>query len=482
MKQIDINLYGEQSTLLADWTTSDKHCIDIVPAGSGKTFLASIFLPICASDVRYHKFKDVIYSAPTMSMIKSLVWEPLKTNCREYFGIEEAAINNSELTIRFPNGIFIRCKSAEQRENLRGLNAGIWIADEASLYTEDSLQEMFNRLRPRVGSPDTAGRMIVISTPYGAGPLYDIFKTAQADPDHYIVRHLNYLQMRAGNLEFIEEQRRLLSPLKFEQDYMCSFESVEDQFYYTWRRNMAMPEPIRDRGRDLYYFGDFNKKRMCGIIAQVIGEIGSSTGRIEILKTYAIPNCGTDGIAQQVRADFPTRTVYAIIDRSGSHVNRDTTSVFGITDQTILESYGFRMMNTARGNPLIADTDNSANAFINQGRLAIWSGDTLMLDAMDTFHYEDASRKSLVKYKDAKYMHIDGLGDALRYGIHYLFKLAHDHAGGAEYLDGMERYDLEPGFEYLTEGNTPKTRDGVPTIDYLVKTRFEDTYNDESWG
>ena len=42
MKQIDINLYGEQSTLLSDWLETDKNCIDIVPVGSGNAILINL--------------------------------------------------------------------------------------------------------------------------------------------------------------------------------------------------------------------------------------------------------------------------------------------------------------------------------------------------------------------------------------------------------------------------------------------------------
>ena len=214
MNNIEIPLYGEQNTILRDWLTTDKHCIDIVPVGSGKTFLAAIALPLFASDPRYHKGKDIIYSAPTGAMIKSLIWEPLKHSCMNHFGLVDGKdINNSELTIKFPNGVFIRCKSAEQRENLRGLNVGVWVADEASMYTQDTLQEITNRLRPRVGQPDTAGRLIVISTPNGTGPLHDLFQLALQNTDKYVVRHYNYIQMRSGNREFIEEQKRTRSQI-----------------------------------------------------------------------------------------------------------------------------------------------------------------------------------------------------------------------------------------------------------------------------
>jgi len=422
---IDIPLYGEQSTILQDWLTTDKHCIDIIPVGSGKTFLAAVALPIFATNEIYHKGKDIIYSAPTGAMIKSLIWEPLKKSCINYFGLKDGEhINNSELTIKFPNGVFIRCKSAEQRENLRGLNVGVWVADEAALYTTDTLQEITNRLRPKVGQPDTQGRLIVISTPHGTGPLYDMYKLALKMPEKYVVRHLTYEEMRSGNRDFINEQKRIISPLKFAQDYLCQWESVADQFFYSFNKHKHTDE-IVDRQGDLYTFHDFNKRRMCAVVAQVT-KSGELTGTIEILKSYAITDCSTEGIAQTIREDFPRRRIYSIIDMSGTQLNRDTTSPFGITDRVILEKYGFQIVNSRKSNPLITDTDNTSNAFITRGGLKINKDDQLLIEAMQTYHFEDGARKKLVKYTEAKYAHIDGLGDCIRYGIHHLFPIQHE--------------------------------------------------------
>ena len=450
---VKITLYGRQNEILADWLTTDKHCVDILPAGSGKTFLASVALPIFASDPRYNKGKDVIYSAPTGAMIKSLIWEPLKKSCIEYFGLVDGKdINNSELTIRFPNGIYIRCKSAEQRENLRGLNAGIWILDEAALYTSDTLQEITNRLRPKVGQPETQGRMIVISTPHGTGPLYDLFQHALSDPDRYVVRHYNYEQMRSGNKQFIEEQKLILSPLKFAQDYLCQWESVADQFFYAFDKHKHCSDTITDRGGDLYHFADFNKRKMCAVIAQVTNP-GEIDGKIEILKSYAIPDCSTEGIALAIRQDFPRRRINSVIDISGAQMNRDTTSPFGITDKIILEKYGFTVVNRTKSNPLITDTDNTSNAFINRGGLVVKPDDKLLLEALQTYHFEDATRKKLVKYTEQKYAHIDGLGDCIRYGIHHLFPIQHDGMNLPEYVGMDPRYARasDPANKYLPD-------------------------------
>ena len=413
-------------------------------------------------------------------MIKSLIWEPLKQSCMKYFNlIDGKDINNSELTIKFPGGVFIRCKSAEQRENLRGLNVGVWIADEAALYTQDTLQEITNRLRPKVGQPDTAGRLIVISTPNGNGPLYDLFQMAAQMPSKYIVRHFNYLQMRAGNRKFIEEQKRILSPLKFQQDYMCSWDQVENQFFYTWDKHKYCIEKIEDSMGDLYSFHDFNKRRMTAVIAQVTNP-RKNNGKIEILKSYAINDCSTEGIAQAIRIDFPQRRINSIIDMSGTQVNRDTTSPFGITDRVLLEKYGFTIVNNRNSNPLITDTDNTSNAFINRGGLVVQSDDKILLESMGTYHFEDGSRKKLVKYMEQAYAHIDGLGDCIRYGIHHLFPI--NHAEGAidqNYVTDDSRFYRKTGSEHMPHS---PLYPGGPSWEELMSGKDEITNEDhQTW-
>ena len=461
---IKINLYGEQKTILQDWLNTNLNCMDIVPVGSGKTFLASIALPIFANDPYYHKGKDIIYSAPTREMIKTLMWEPLKRACKDYFKIPDNQINNGDLTIKFPSGAFIRCKSAEQKEALRGINAGVWIADEAALYSQDSLSEISNRLRPRVGDSDSQGRMIVISTPNGTNALYTLYRAALEMPHRWKIRHLTYDQMRSGNREFIENQRKILSPLKFALDYQCVWESVEDRFFMAWNNTMPVEE-ISDRAGDLYSFHDFNMKRMSAIVVQAQDPYTTS-GHIEVLKVYAIPNCSTQQIAETIRTDFPHRTIYSIIDASGAHNNRSTTSQFGVTDRTILEQWGFTVITENRANPLIKDTDNSSNAFIAAGKLLLTREHQLLIEALENFHYEDAGRRNLVKYKEQQFAHIDALGDALRYGIHHLFPLRHITRNQSEYVSSSTNQSHHPGARFLKRGAAGW---GTPTWEEIFK-------------
>ena len=474
----DITLWGAQAEV---WQAmlSDKNVCAVLPVGSGKSFLASLLLPIAATTPSFHKGKDILYVAPTAPMIARIIWKDLKDRCITMWGLQdEKDINNSSKTITFPNGIRIFCLSAET--GLKGINAGLIVCDEAAEFSDESLQELSNRIRPSPGDTQAQGRIILISTPEGKNAFFDWYQHAQAHPERWIVLHKTWEGMRVQPKAWIEEQRYLLSPLKFKKDLECDWGSVSDQLFYAWKRTMAIETTPMDRGTELYSFHDFNKRVMTAIVAQVTGGIRNPKGKIEILKTYAIPDCGTEGMAQRIRADFPHRTIQAVMDRSGSHLNRDTTSAFGITDQTILEKYGFRIINTAKANPLISDTDNSSNAFIAQGRLLIPQVETKLLDAMETYHYEDANRKQLVKYSDAKYAHIDGLGDCIRYGIHYLFPMTHAQPAMPEYIDGNQAHYVEPGNDYMKDPNIINTVDGVPTVEAIIR-RLHRQQDEEYW-
>ena len=421
MNETRIRLIGAQTLIWNAMYNSRKNVLAVVPVGSGKSFLASLLLPIAATTPSMNMGRDLLCVAPTYGELERAIWSPLKKTCQEQFGLEdEKDINNSKKVITFPNGVKIYCVSAES--GLKGINASLIVADEAAEYSEEALQELTNRIRPAVGDPDSGGRFILISTPEGKNAFYKLYEEAQKHPEDWIVIHLDYKMMRSQSKAWIEKQRYLLSPLKFKKDMECDWGSVEDQFYYTWNKKYLKDDIVDLKGQ-LYSFHDFNKKCMTAIIAQVIGNPRDSNSRLQILKSYAIESCSTEQLAKVIQRDWRGRSINSIMDMSGAQLNRDTTSAFGITDKTILEKHGLKIVNTRASNPLISDTDNSANAFINQGRLDVPWTETKLIESLETYHYEDSSRKVLVKYKEPNLMHIDGLGDCLRYGINHLFPL-----------------------------------------------------------
>jgi hypothetical protein len=50
------------------------------------------------------------------------------------------------------------------------------------------------------------------------------------------------------------------------------------------------------------------------------------------------------------------------------------------------------------------------------------------------------------------------------------------------YIDGVDDFYQAPGHEYLTENSFIKSRDGVPTVEYLLRrAEAEIQGTDESW-
>lgn len=470
----NLTLYGAQREVW-DAMLSDKNCVLVLPIGSGKSFLSSWVLPIAATTPHMHKGRDILYVAPTAPMVNRIIWKDLKERCIQLWGLEdEKDINNSTKTITFPNGIRIFCLSAET--GLKGINASLIIADEAAEFNQEALQELSNRTRPIPGQEDSAGRMIFISTPEGKNAFFDLYEYAIKNSERWCVIHKTWDTMRVQPRSWIEEQRKILSSLKFAKDLECNWGSVEDQFFYAFDIHKHTGD-IQDHQGDLYSLHDFNKRRMCAIIVQVKNAY-DPTGTMEVLKSYAIEDCSTQGIAEQIRRDFPRRRINSIIDMSGTQVNRDTTSPFGITDRVLLEQYGFTIINNKNSNPLIADTDNSVNAFIRRGGLRVNPNDQLLLDALTTYHFEDGTRKKLVKYTEQKYAHIDGLGDCLRYGIHHLFPLQHAASPIKEYVGMDARFSRmnQPGVEHMPQS---PLFPGGPTMDEILTGEEETDY--QTW-
>ena len=59
-----------------------------------------------------------------------------------------------------------------------------------------------------------------------------------------------------------------------------------------------------------------------------------------------------------------------------------------------------------------------------------------------------------MKYTESRYAHIDGLGDCIRYGIHYLFPIQHDNNIGIPEYVGMDQRlarQNRPGLNHMPD-------------------------------
>jgi pyruvate/2-oxoacid:ferredoxin oxidoreductase alpha subunit len=77
-------------------------------------------------------------------------------------------------------------------------------------------------------------------------------------------------------------------------------------------------------------------------------------------------------------------------------------------------------------------------------------------------------------------MHIDGLGDCLRYGIHHLFPMMHDQGTQSQYIDSDDRMYVQPGAEYIDEFEYDQN--GLPTKESIIKEMMREVEEEqETW-
>jgi hypothetical protein len=153
----------------------------------------------------------------------------------------------------------IRCKSAESKNSLLGEGLNWLIVDEAS------------RLRPSIWEShlsqrllDKRGWALLISTPHGRGPFYDMWKLGQgADPEYESWNEPSWTNPRLDR-EAIERERARVPVNVFNQEYGAQFLDGESAVFRNVRALATgeWQEPVEGEryfaGLDLAKSGDFS--------------------------------------------------------------------------------------------------------------------------------------------------------------------------------------------------------------------------------
>lgn len=162
----------------------------------------------------------------------SVMVEPTQAQCRRCWKQIVSAIGGAKsplltsanatlLEIEFANGSQIIFKSAEQRENLRGLTVfhGLLVIDEAAFISKD----IFEILYPVVDA--TNSPILLISTPlFCSGEFYERYSLGVAGDKR--IRVFNWSEYDTSALlppEKLEYYRQTMSALKFQSEYLGQF-------------------------------------------------------------------------------------------------------------------------------------------------------------------------------------------------------------------------------------------------------------------
>jgi hypothetical protein len=184
----------------------------------GKTFLAINTLIDAAlrtpkQSARYG------YVAPFLKQAKQVSWDYLK---RFAYTVPGVKVNESELSIEFPNGSLIRLYGSDNGEAMRGVYFDGVVIDEVADCRLETWPEI---IRPALA--DRRGWCLFIGTPKGLNQFYDLYQRALKDDEWYGGLY------RADETGLIDEKeladaRSSMSPNQYRQEFLCDFSASAD--------------------------------------------------------------------------------------------------------------------------------------------------------------------------------------------------------------------------------------------------------------
>lgn len=198
----------------------------------GKTTLAgnelirfALLMPKCES----------IYISPTFELARKMLAEFSKSLTGTPF---LDSINKSERTVTFFNKHVVRCLSAEQGDNLRGLNvSGLLIIDEFAYIRDAFINDVVYPFTDFHGAPT-----IAISTPRGRRGKHWEYQRAAAegDPMYTAFDWAKFDMTHLHTMEWLDAKRRSMPERTFRTDYLGEFLENEGSIF-THLNNVLMP-------------------------------------------------------------------------------------------------------------------------------------------------------------------------------------------------------------------------------------------------
>lgn len=222
----------------------------------GKTFLAinSLIDAACRTQKSAARFG---YVAPYLKQAKQVSWDYLK---RFAYRVPGVKVNETELSVTFPNDAVIRLYGSDNGEAMRGVYFDGVVIDEVADCRLETWPEI---IRPALA--DRKGWAIFIGTPKGMNQFFDLYERARKDPDWYAGMY------RADETRLIDEAeladaRKSMSEAQYRQEFLCDFSAsadnvliaidlVSDAMQRHYRED-EYRDGVRVLGVDVAYTGD----------------------------------------------------------------------------------------------------------------------------------------------------------------------------------------------------------------------------------
>ena len=376
----------------------------IISAGRrfGKSYLALTWLvhnALTKGGLHY-------YIAPSYVMAKQIAWRLLK----ELFSEHIKNKNESELLVEFANGSIVQLKGAENRDSLRGVSLSSACLDEASFMAKEVWTDV---IRP--ATSDRQAPVLFISSPSGFNWFKDLYDYAlYGEDDNW--QAWQFTTADGGNvkLEEIEAAKRELPERTFKQEYLASFETLSNRVYSNFDRAINVTEELAslDSVKELHLGIDFN-------VSPITASVGIKVAdQMHVIDEISIMNSNTTELSQEIQRRYPNHKIFTYPDPAGKA--RKTSAAGGVTDFTILEQAGFRVI-APKAAPAVADRINEVQAMlcntVGERRLFIHPRCKELIRGLDGMTYKEGTSQP------DKSLGLDHITDALGYKIHSMFPI-----------------------------------------------------------
>lgn len=191
----------------------------------GKTFCAIMTL-VNAALATSKPNARFAYLAPFLKQAKGVSWDYLRRFSRPVPGTK---INESELSIDYPNGARIRLYGADNADAMRGIYLDGIVVDEMADMKPDVLGAV---IRPALS--DRKGWAFYIGTPKGVNQFSELYEYAASGKDP----EWRGLLFRADETGLIDEgelasSRAMMSEAQYRQEWLCDFTASSDNTLIT---------------------------------------------------------------------------------------------------------------------------------------------------------------------------------------------------------------------------------------------------------
>jgi hypothetical protein len=177
--------------------------------------------------------------------------------------IQQGIINWNKGDIELENGSKV-FTAATTAAGIRGQSVNLLYIDEAAIIPNNVAEQFFASVYPVV-SAGTTTKIIITSTPLGYNHFWKFWNDAENNRNDFVPLFIPYHEIPGRNETWLQEQKRQLGELKFNQEVLCKFlGSSATLINADTIAKMSIVEPVYSKdGLDVFEKGEKDHVYVC---------------------------------------------------------------------------------------------------------------------------------------------------------------------------------------------------------------------------